>query len=81
VIEIVQTADNVIRTVRIREDSHEASSSWQRLGLNCAVSIILIWPHLTRFYNYLIRLDSEWQVSQSGQFDLFVYGLDTEQGR
>lgn len=27
VIEIVQTADNVIRTVRIREDSHEASSS------------------------------------------------------
>jgi len=27
------------------------------------------------------RLNSEWQVSQSGQVDLFVYGLDREEGR
>ena len=27
------------------------------------------------------RLNSEWAVSQSGQIDLFIFGLDTEEGR
>ena len=27
------------------------------------------------------RLTSEWQLSQSGQIDLFIYGVDTEEGR
>ena len=27
------------------------------------------------------RLNHQWQVSQSGQIDLFIYSLDTEEGR
>jgi hypothetical protein len=27
------------------------------------------------------RLTSEWQLSQSGQIDLFIHGVGTEEGR